>query len=250
MAAAASAWLKRFSTGSPGSPRLFCVPYAGGGPAVFRTWPRLLPPGAGVYGIRLPGRELRLAEPAFEELPPLVEELTPILADEVPGSPYVFFGHSLGALIAFAVCREFRRNGTALPGTLIVSGAKAPHLPHRKPPIHDLPEPEFIEELRRMEGTPEEALANKELMDVLIPMLRADCSVSETYNHTEEPPLPCRIVAFGGQDDEDVPVEDVEAWSVHTGSGFEHRIFPGGHFFMHSHETDVVNEVTKHLRTR
>jgi medium-chain acyl-[acyl-carrier-protein] hydrolase len=190
---------------------------------------------------------VRIAEPPFEELPPMVEELAPVLADEVAGSRYVFFGHSLGALVAFAVCREFRRNGTALPDTLVVSGARAPHLPPRKPPIHDLPEPEFIDELRRMEGTPEEALANKELMEVLIPMLRADVAVSETYNHMEEPPLPCPIVAFGGEGDEDVTAEDVYAWRSHTSAGFEARIFPGGHFFMHEHETDVVDEITKHL---
>jgi surfactin synthase thioesterase subunit len=213
---------------------------------VFRHWPRLIPATTGLYGIRLPGRETRMAEPAFGALPPLVEELTPILADEVVGSPYVFFGHSLGALIAFAVCREFRRNGTPLPDKLIVSGANAPHLPPRRPPIHDLPEPEFIEELRRLEGTPDEALTNKELMEVLIPMLRADCSVSETYDYTEEPPLPCPIAAFGGQDDEDVPVEDVHAWRSHTSSDFEYKIFPGGHFFIHTYEMDVVNEVTKH----
>jgi medium-chain acyl-[acyl-carrier-protein] hydrolase len=180
----------------------------------------------------------------------MIDELAPILAGEVAGSPYVFFGHSLGALVAFAVCREFRRSGTALPSTLIVSGAKAPHLPPRKPPIYDLPEPEFIEELRRMEGTPEEALANKELMEVLIPMLRADCAVSETYNHKDEPPLPCPIVAFGGEGDEDVPAEDVYAWRAQTSAGFEAKIFPGGHFFMHEHETDVVNEVKKHLAVR
>ena len=215
---------------------------------MFRTWPRLFPADIGLYGIRLPGRELRMAEPAFGALRPLLEELTPVLADEVAGSPYVFFGHSLGALISFAVCREFRRNGIPLPDKLIVSGNNAPHLPPRKPPIHDLPEPEFIEELRRLEGTPDEALSNKALMEVLIPMLRADCSVSETYVFTEEPPLPVPLVAFGGQDDADVPVEDVQAWRSHTSSGFEHRIFPGGHFFLHTHERDVVEEITRHLR--
>lgn len=239
--------MKRFSTGSAGSPRSFCFPYAGGGPAVFRNWSQLVPPTTGLYGIHLPGRESRMAEPAFTALSPLIEELTPILADEVTGSPYVFFGHSLGALVAFAVCREFRRNGTPLPDRLIVSGASAPHLPPRRPPIHDLPEPEFLEELRRLGGTPDEALTNKELMELVIPMLRADCSVSETYDFTEEPPLPCPIVAFGGRDDEDVPVEDVHAWRSHTSSHFMYKVFPGGHFFIHTHERDVVNEIAKHL---
>lgn len=189
-----------------------------------------------------------MAEARFTALPPLVEELTPVLSERVAGSRYVFFGHSLGALIAFEVCRGFRRIGTALPDRLIVSGLGAPHLPPRRPPIHDLPEREFIDELRRLDGTPDEALRNAELMELLLPMLRADSALSETYEFTDEPPLACPIVAFGGQDDEDAPVEDVREWRVHTNGPFTYRIFPGGHFFLHEHERDVANEVAKHLR--
>jgi medium-chain acyl-[acyl-carrier-protein] hydrolase len=250
MSATKSSWVRRLSAGSEGGPRVFCFPYAGGGPGAFRSWSRLLDPKVGLYAIQLPGRESRIGEPPLASLPPIVEQLTPVLADEVGGAaafPYAFFGHSLGALVAFAVCRDFHRDGIRLPDKLVVSGARAPHLPQRRPPIHALPEPEFIDELRRLEGTPEEALANAELMELLIPMLRADSAVSETYEHEERPPLPCPIVAFGGQDDEDVTVDDVLAWGMHTSSGFEHRIFPGGHFFVDAHEEDVVAETTKHL---
>ncbi|HEX2058802.1 MAG TPA: alpha/beta fold hydrolase [Actinomycetota bacterium] len=251
MPAPTGPWVKRLSRGSEGPVPLFCFPYAGGGAGAFRSWSRLLAPEVGLYAIQLPGREARIAEPALGSLDPIVEQLTPALADEVDGaaggSPYVFFGHSLGALVAFAVCREFHRDGVPLPEKLVASGARAPHIPQRRPPIHALPDQEFIDELRRLEGTPEEALGNAELMELLIPMLRADSAVSETYEHKEGPPLPCPIVAFGGEDDEDVLVDDVTAWSEHTSAGFEHRIFPGGHFFVHTHEADVLKELTKHL---
>lgn len=250
MCATRSSWVRRLSAGADGSRRIYCFPYAGGGSGVFRSWPRRLGPGIGVHAIQLPGRESRIGEPPLPSLAPIVEGLTPVLADEAGRAPYVFFGHSLGALVAFAVCREFRRDGTPLPHKLVVSGARAPHIPARRPPIHTLPDREFIEELRRLEGTPEEALADKELMELLIPMLRADSAVSETYEFTEEPPLPCPIVAFGGEHDEDVPPEDVLAWEVHTSAGFEHEIFPGGHFFLHDHEEDVLRAVTKHLPGR
>lgn len=247
MPAAASSWVKRLSTAAEGSSRLFCFPYAGGGPSVFRNWPRLVPPTTDVYAIHLPGRESRMTEAPFTTLAPLVEELAPVLAERVTGARSVFFGHSLGALVAFYVCRELRRNGNPLPDRLIVSGLGAPHLPPRHPPIHDLPDPEFIDELRRLDGTPDEALGNAELMELFVPMLRADCAVSETYDYKEEPPLDCPIVAFGGREDEDVPVEDVREWRVHSSAPFMYRIFPGGHFFLHAHERDVVNEVARHL---
>lgn len=241
-------WLKRLSAGSEGSPRLYCFPYAGGGPGVFRGWSRLVDSRIGLYAIQLPGRESRIGEAPLTSLPEIVEQLTPALAAEVDDRPYFFFGHSLGALLAFAVCRDFHRDGVALPEVLVVSGARAPHIPDRRPPIHALPDREFIEELRRLEGTPEEALDNAELMELLLPMLRADSAVSETHTFPEAPPLPCPIVAFGGEDDEDVLVDDVVAWGVHTSAEFAHRIFPGGHFFVHSHEADVVSELSKHLK--
>lgn len=240
-------WVKRLSTGAAGSTRLFCFPYAGGGPSVFRDWPRRLPPTTDLHAIHLPGRESRVVETPITALDPLVEELTPALAEVLVGPRYVFFGHSMGALVAFSVCRELRRTGTPLPDKLIVSGLGAPHLPSRHPPIHDLPEPEFIDELRRLEGTPEEALENAELMEILSPMLRADCSVSETYVLKDEPPLDCPIVALGGRDDEDVPVEDVRAWRSHTSAAFTYKIFPGGHFFVRTHQREVVSEVANHL---
>lgn len=240
-------WLKRLSAGSEGSPRLYCFPYAGGGPGVFRSWSRLIDPKIAVYAIQLPGRESRIAEPPLTSLPEIVERLTPALAADVDDRPYFFFGHSLGALLAFAVCSDFRRDEVRLPEALVVSGARAPHVPDRRPPIHTLPDREFIEELRRLEGTPEEALDNAELMELLLPMLRADSAVSETHKFPEAPPLPCPIVAFGGEDDEDVLVEDVIGWQQHTSADFEYEIFPGGHFFVHTHERAVVDELMRRL---
>jgi medium-chain acyl-[acyl-carrier-protein] hydrolase len=242
----ATSWITSLKAGSPGSPRLICFPYAGGGSAVFRNWPSLLHEATRLCAIRLPGRETRVKEAPFRSLEPLVKELANVLSGVIDG-PYVFFGHSMGALIAFAVSREFRRQRVPLPDMLIAAGARAPHLPLPRPPKHDLPDPLFIDELRRLEGTPKEALEHPELMELMLPLLRADFALVETYRFEAEAPLACPIVAFGGQDDHEVPIADVEAWRLHTTSTFSYRVFPGGHFFLQESEVEVVAEVEKYL---
>jgi len=242
----ATSWIASLKAGSRGSPWLICFPYAGGGSAVFRSWPSLLQKETRLCAIRLPGRETRVKEPPFRSVEPLVKELADVLSQMIDGR-YVFFGHSMGALIAFVISREFRRQGVPLPDVLIVAGAKAPHLPLPRPPKHDLPDPLFMDELRRLEGTPKEALEHPELMELMMPMLRADFALVETYRFEPEAPLACPIVAFGGKDDREVSISDIEAWRLHTTSTFSHRVFPGGHFFLQEREAEVVAEVEKYL---
>jgi medium-chain acyl-[acyl-carrier-protein] hydrolase len=145
--------------------------------------------------------------------------------------PYAFFGHSMGSLVAFELAREMRRRGLPGPELLMVSGHRAPQRPDPEPPIHGLPEHEFLEEIRQLNGTPEAVLKNPELLQLVIPVLRADFEVCETYAYEEETPLACPIAAFGGTEDADVPREDVAAWSHQTTGPFTLRMFPGGHFY-------------------
>jgi medium-chain acyl-[acyl-carrier-protein] hydrolase len=213
--------------------RMFCFPHAGGGASTYRGWSASLPHDLEVCPVQPPGREGRLREAAFTELKPMV----PVLADALQpymDLPFVFFGHSLGSLAAFELARELRRRGRAQPLHLFVSGRCAPHLPPRDEPIHALPEPEFIEKLRELNGTPEEVLGHEELMKLLIPILRADFSVHETYQYVEEEPLDMGISAFGGLGDVDVRREDVEGWRQHTRGRFRLRMLPGDHFFINN----------------
>jgi medium-chain acyl-[acyl-carrier-protein] hydrolase len=225
---------------------MFCFPYAGGGASIYRGWGSSLPGDLEVCPVQIPGRESRLREPAFDHLEPMVAAIAEAL-DPHLGLPFVFFGHSMGAMIAFELARVLRRRGRPQPLHLFVSGRRAPQLPAREEPIHALPEPEFIAKLRELNGTPEEVLQHEELMKLIIPLLRTDFSVNETYEYKEEEPLQAGISAFGGLGDEEVTREDVEAWKEHTRGRFRMRMLPGDHFFINSGKDLILESVSRDL---
>jgi medium-chain acyl-[acyl-carrier-protein] hydrolase len=222
--------------------RLVCTPYAGGSSGVFRTWLQLLPPAIELDAMQLAGRGHRVGRPAHDRLDELVPELTQAIAPWLD-RPFVLFGHSLGALVSFELARTLRRCFCLTPALLVVSGYRAPHLPPRRPPIHDLPRRTFWKEIGRLHGTPPEVLADPQLTSLLEPALRADFACVETYEHVPEAPLECPIVAFGGRADAEVPVEDLAAWAEHTESSFSLSMFAGDHFFVHTEQRSVVREL-------
>ena len=211
--------------------RLFCFPYAGAGALIFRKWSDALPHDIEVCPIQLPGRGTRLTEPPFTKLPCLIEALARALVPLLD-KPFAFFGHSLGALIGFELARQIRRQHGLHPVRLFASAGRAPQIPHRAPPIHTLPDNQFLAELRRLNGTPRELLDHEELMEVMLPILRADFALYETYLYSTEPPLNCPISAFGGLQDRRVSASDLEAWRSQTSASFSLRMFPGDHFFL------------------
>ncbi|MCJ8281854.1 MAG: thioesterase II family protein [Rivularia sp. ALOHA_DT_140] len=219
--------------------RLFCFHHAGGGTLIFRNWAEELFPIVEVYLIQLPGRERRLSEPAFTQIEPLIEELKSAILPYL-NQPFAFFGYSMGSLIAFELTRYLRRNYQLCPKHLFVCAYRAPQLPKTKPPIHNLPDTEFIEELRNLNGTPEEILANDELMGLLIPTIRADFTVIETYNYYDEPPLNSPITAFGGLEDTEATREELAAWSSQTNENFRLHMLPGDHFFINSARSQLL----------
>jgi medium-chain acyl-[acyl-carrier-protein] hydrolase len=211
--------------------RLFCFPYAGAGALIFRKWADGLPREVELCPIQLPGRGTRLTEPPFTMLSCLVEALARVLVPLLD-KPFAFFGHSLGALIGFELARQIRRQHGVHPVRLFASAGRAPQIPHRTPPIHNLANEEFLAELRRLNGTPRELLDHEELMEVMLPILRADFALYETYLYSNEPPLNCPISAFGGVQDRRVSASDLEAWRSQTSASFSLRMFPGDHFFL------------------
>jgi surfactin synthase thioesterase subunit len=225
---------------------MFCFPYAGGGASAYRGWAAAMPPDLEVCPVQLPGRESRLREPAYERPEPLVLALAEVLQPHLD-LPFVFFGHSMGALISFELARELRRRGGPMPLHLFVSARRAPQLPAREEPIHDLPEPEFVAKLRELNGTPEEVLQHAELMRLLMPVLRADFAVNEAYTFQPEEPFAAGISAFGGLGDEEVKREDLALWSEHTRGPFRLRMLPGDHFFLHAGRDLVTESVARDL---
>lgn len=226
--------------------RLFCFPYAGGAASIFRTWSDDLPRDVEACLIQPPGRESRLGEPPFTRLSPLVHSLVQAIRPCL-NLPFAFFGHSMGATINFELTRQLRKRNDLGPVHLFVSGSRAPQIPRRDPPIHQLPEAEFVEELRGFNGTPEAVLQNTELMQLFLPILRADFAVHEMYVYTADAPLDCSISAFGGLQDDEVSHDDLVAWRDQTRSAFTLRMFPGDHFFLHSARTLLLQALSQDL---
>jgi medium-chain acyl-[acyl-carrier-protein] hydrolase len=227
--------------------RLFCFPYAGTSAAIFRAWPDGLPAHVEVCPVQFPGRAARLAEPPFRQLSPLVEALAQALVPLLD-KPFAFFGHSLGALVAFELARQLRRQSGIQPLHLFASAARAPQTPPRHRPIHALPEPDFLVELRRLNGIPKKVLEHAELMQIMLPMLRADFVVFETYAYSTEPPLNCGITSFGGLQDHRVTRGDLEAWRDQTTAAFSLRMFPGDHFFLNATQPLLLEVLSQELR--
>lgn len=242
-----SAWLRSYPQKRQARLRLFCFPYAGGGGSAFRSVFDRVPDDLDVCPIQLPGREGRFAERPFSSLDPLIaalhEELLPYL-----DMPYAFFGHSMGALISFELARALRSSGQ-VPGPvhLLVSGHRAPQLPDLRPPAHQLPEPQLLEALRDLEGTPEEVLQHEELLQLLLPVLRADFAICETYTYVPQPPLACPISVFGGLRDPNVPYESILAWKQHTTKTCQVHFFAGGHFFWQDDPTNLYATLWRDL---
>jgi medium-chain acyl-[acyl-carrier-protein] hydrolase len=231
LAGALDRWIPFRKPDSQTRLRLICLPYAGAGALIFRKWSDALPRDIEVCPIQLPGRGTRLTEPPFTKLSCLIEALTRAL-DPLLDKPFAFFGHSLGALIGFELARQIRRQYGVHPVRLFASAGRAPQIPHRAPPIHTLPDNQFLAELRRLNGTPRELLDHEELMEVMLPILRADFALYETYLYSTEPPLNCPISAFGGLQDRRVSASDLDAWRSQTSASFSLRMVPGDHFFL------------------
>ena len=246
MASVTSRWIVVPRPDAAARLRLFCFPYAGGGALAFYPWPRGLPAGVEMCAVQLPGREARLGEAAIGAWNVLLDRLTEALVPFMD-RPFAFYGHSLGAHVAFELTRRLRRDGRPPPFHLFVGGRRAPHCPMDRPEAHALPDDEFAAELRRLAGTPEEVLQDRELLDLLLPMLRADFALAERHEWRPEPPLPIPITAYSGTEDEHVPHESVDAWREHTSVRFRHRPLPGGHFFLAESRDALLADISREL---
>lgn len=214
------------------SVRLFCFPYAGGGTAVFRTWPALLPPSIELCAIQLPGRETRLRETPFDQLDQLVQVLAVALYPYLDRT-FAFYGHSMGALISYEVARHLQRTQAPLPQHLFVGARQAPHLPWAEPPLHQLPTVDFLRAVRqRYGGIPAEVWEDAELMALVHPQLRADFTLLETYLHHADEALACPITVIGGSKDQTVAQPALAAWCEHTQASCQIYQLPGDHFFL------------------
>jgi medium-chain acyl-[acyl-carrier-protein] hydrolase len=226
---------------------LFCFPYAGGAAAAYDTWPFRLTSGIEVLAVQPPGRAERMSEAAIPSLERMTSELLRAIAPYLT-RPFVFFGHSNGALIAYELARRLQLLNIGGLQHVVISAKRAPHLPAIAPPLHAKPRHEMIESLRTYNGIPDEILSDGEIIDMYLPTLRADFAISELHQHVREPKLRCDATLFGGTLDRHVPEEDLLAWTSELSGQITHHAFSGGHFFTSTAANEVLPVLDHVLR--
>jgi medium-chain acyl-[acyl-carrier-protein] hydrolase len=235
----------RVISDTPFDPRitLFCIPHAGGGASAYRYWMDALAPGVAVKVLQLRGRESRFREPPLTELDDVLVDLYRAVAPDT-ARPFAFFGHSMGALLAFELSHMLRRDTGREPAHLFVSACRAPHHSQISEPCSALPRPEFIAEvMRRYGGIPAAILADDGFMAAILPAMRADFGILERYRAADRPPLDCPISAFGGRRDTAAAQSALEAWRCHTSGAFSLEMLDGGHFYLQSERPALAAKI-------
>lgn len=238
-------WYLEYKKNPSATIRLFCFHHSGGGASAYYPWVEHLSPKIEMIAIQLPGRENRFTEPLNNNLEDIVAQLSEGFAI-YNDKPFFVFGHSLGALISFEFVKSIHKLYSLYPHHMIVSATKAPHLPFRMKHFSKLDNKALKEELRVYNGIDERILNNDELLDLFLPIIKSDFSISENYNFLESKPIPCDILALSGDEDQTVTPEEILAWAKYTERKFQHISFPGKHFFIKDHQKkilEIINQI-------
>ena len=223
---------------------MFCLPFAGGGASAYNQWAKKMQGKVTVCPVQLPGREERIMEKPYIDMPVMLDDLEEAVREVVDG-PYALWGHSMGGKISYELEKRLEAEGYRAK-YLFISGSRIPSIPEPKP-IYHLPDEAFKRELGRFEGTPKEILENQELLDFFLPMLRADFTMDETYYDKDLITLRSPIEAFGGRKDREADEAAMKEWGKYTEGAFHCHMFEGGHFYIREQEEAVLSEVQKCL---
>ncbi|MBM7173156.1 thioesterase [Streptomyces sp. G44] len=234
-------WFRRFTAAKGDGPLLVCFPHAGGSAAAYVELARALSAEFDVVSVQYPGRQDRFAEAPFTALGPLVEAVAGELADGPArdhGRPYALFGHSMGALVAFETARLLVRDGLPAPMRLFLSGRGGP-LCHSGDVDKPWDDAEVLADLHRLGGTDRTMLEDPDVLEMVLPALRADYRAVATYRWTGGEPLAVPVTALIGDRDPMVTVGEAQMWGEHTSGDFALKVFGGGHFYL----TDRIGQV-------
>lgn len=241
----ADRWFRTVKPSPDPRVRIICFPHAGGAASFFRSWADFVPDGIELIAVRYPGREDRLADPPAETMEqladPIAESCSPFL-----GTPLAFFGHSMGASVAYEVALRLRARHRAVLAGLFVSSRPGPGQKNRKD-FTRTTDDELIEDISLQGGTDPQAFAHPELRELILPAIRADYRLVDGYRAlTGHAPLDSPVVAYYGDEEADLAPDSVAAWSAVTSSTFGIQTFNGGHFYL----VDRYQELLEHLFAR
>ncbi|MCX5195608.1 alpha/beta fold hydrolase [Streptomyces sp. NBC_00249] len=242
-----SLWVRRFQPRPDSAVRLVCLPHAGGSASFYLPMARTMPDFVDVLCVQYPGRQDRRTEPLLDTVPALADQVFTALlpwADR----PLAYFGHSMGASVAYEVARRFEREKGVVAAALFASGRRAPSAP-RHETAHLLDDRGLIEEVKSLSGTDTRLLGDDEVLRMVLPAIRADYRAAETYTPEPGEPLHCPVVAMIGSDDPKVTEAEAAAWSTHTEGPFALRVFSQGHFYLVRDQAEVIRTLSTHLRT-
>jgi surfactin synthase thioesterase subunit len=241
----ASPWYRIYDRRVTGPVRLVCFPHAGGSAAYYRFIAEHVGHLAQVLGVQYPGRLDRFTEPCVDDLDLLADSIYPALSG-LPPMPTAYFGHSMGAVLAFEVARRLERAGGELTH-LFLSGRRAPSRPKRDTDVDALTDTEVVAMLERLGGTSSQVLAIPEMLDALMPSIRADYRALWRYRSDPSATVTAPVTALVGDADPVVTVSEVGSWSSHTGGRFDLKVFPGGHFYLSAMPEAVTGTILAEL---
>lgn len=226
--------------------RLFCLAFAGGTAAHFRPWAQFMPEEAELRPVELPGRGTRFSEPLEPDMMTIAEGLAEAITP-LANRPYTLFGHSMGSAIAFATAQLLEQRGLA-PSLLVCSGRAAPHVVEKRS-IHRLPDDGIRQEMIRLGGTPDEILENQDLMGLILPIVRNDFELIETYAPQASPLLETPIFTLCGRQDEDATEAGLLAWRDLTSGAFDLKMFDGDHFYLNGIPEEMTDVISGKMRS-
>ncbi|WP_067220268.1 thioesterase II family protein [Stappia indica] len=212
---------------------LYVFHHAGGSRHSFAAWQSKFPAEVALHRVQLPGRTAETCNVLPKWAGALVPGLVRNFLASRAGSrrPFVFYGHSLGALIAFELTRFLRLIGEEMPAGLVVASRRAPHCELSHGELFSLPDDELVAALHRLGGVPAHMRGKEDWLRQVLPVIRADLQLSDIYRYAGQPPLDCPMLAVKGSDDPIMSLRELIEWSAHTTGSFTCGELPGAHFF-------------------
>lgn len=241
-------WVHRFSQASAAVPMLVCFPHAGGSASFYFPMSQELVQRFDLMAVQYPGRQERRREQPPKSIESLAGQISQAFRDAEWPERYAFFGHSMGAIVAYEVARDLQESGVRGPDLLVVSGRRAPSV-QRDDHVRKMSDAQFTSHISQLGGTDPRLLADPEFRDMILPVARADYRAIETHTSAPDPRLRCSILALTGDSDLGAVPGEVAAWERHTTGGFDMAVFAGGHFYLQNQLPGVTRAIERAMNT-